>query len=227
MKQNSQLMAMQASLLEHQAMSLKHAEHDVHHSPHIEHVVNIGNVVHHDESKHNSSKSKESPKYNQETLVSLQPASLGDVMVQKVSTGYPVYNLPKVQHVESHPTLTDFVRPLPPSVGPNPYEVLTSAFLGRDYPGVSQDNGGGVNGGVADMGGKTVKPIKVVISLKDGINKKKYNNIIKRTKVKNHAQRIILKKKKNIKQDNRGHTTHRRRHKRHKRKRRKSLKRNN
>jgi len=210
LKQNSQLMAMQASLLEHQAMSLKHTDHHAH----LEHDVNLGNAVHvtanHEETKDKDSH-KETSKHNPESLVSLQPLGLGEVTIQKVSTGYPVYNLPTIQVTGS--PLTDFVRPLPPASGPNPYEVLTSASLGRDYPGVSQDNGGGVNTGAAAMGVATIKPIKVVVSLKDGYVKKKYNNIIKRTKEKDEDHKFIKRigikkgKRDKRKQDKRKRTT--------------------
>ena len=98
--------------------------------------------------------------------------------INQVGTGYPIYNIPtrppklEEENLRIDQGMTEFIRPLPPGDGPNPYEVLTSASLGMDLPGVNQEyqqmeTGGQQSVGPANQGVLGIdQPIKVVVSLK-------------------------------------------------------------
>lgn len=84
---------------------------------------------------------------------------------QQMGTGYPVSNIP--------------VRPLPPVMGPNPYEILTTSSLGN--------NAGAVPDGASTPGAKSAPDLKFVVSIK-GLKKKKPAKGKKRD-IKNNSKR--------------------------------------
>ena len=93
--------------------------------------------------------------------------------INRIGTGYPIYNLPtRPPKLHNEPVridqgMTDFVRPLPPVDGQNPYEVLTSASLGMDYPGVNENPHLETIHHYPEVLEETNhQPLKVVVSLK-------------------------------------------------------------
>ncbi|XP_066934217.1 uncharacterized protein [Clytia hemisphaerica] len=173
LKQNAQLMSMQADILEHEVTSIKggsgqhvmtveggHPLQGLHaHNMRLHNdYFNVDKPVHlpsghhghgpehggTEDLIHNAEHYKEGDSHDGGGSLKVE----GGSKIQSIGTGYPQYNLPTkpmggggasgAAGASSSGGLFEFVRPLPPAAGPNPYEVLTSATLGQDYPGVSQ-----------------------------------------------------------------------------------------
>ena len=118
----------------------------------------------------NNGDTMENPVVDQDTLIQHEKEGM---KINRIGTGYPIFNLPtRPPKLHNEPMridqgLTDFVRPLPPDQGQNPYEVLTSANLGMDYPGVNQDPNTDTHHHEPVVFGETNhQPLKVVVSLK-------------------------------------------------------------